>query len=168
MRQKTEEIRNSIIVPLTASPTLRINKKIEFEKWDFDHIFDKTLFYLKVTMFEKKKDREKIEKTCWTMRQKDRGDLKLHYSAINRFANSQNHQENRLWKMRFWSYFRWSTGFWKTHYVRRKKTIEKKSRKHAKLWTKKTEEILNSILVPLITPLTRRSNKKIDFENWDF
>ncbi len=29
---KREKILNSILVPLTAQPTLRINKKIDFEK----------------------------------------------------------------------------------------------------------------------------------------
>ncbi len=47
-------------------------------------------------MFEKKNDREKTEKTCETMRQKDRGYLKLHFSAIDSSTNSQNQQENRL------------------------------------------------------------------------
>ncbi len=49
-----------------------------------------------------------------------------------------------------------------------KKKIEKKSRKHAKLCGKKTEEILNSILMPLTAQLTLRINKKIDFEKCDF
>ncbi len=29
-----------ILVPLTAQPTLRINKKIDFGECDFQHIFD--------------------------------------------------------------------------------------------------------------------------------
>ncbi len=62
--KKTEEIGNSIIVPLTGSPTLRTNKKIDSEKWDFDHIFEDRSFFEKLTIFEKKNDREKIEKTC--------------------------------------------------------------------------------------------------------
>ncbi len=99
--KKIEEILNSIVVPLTAQPTLRINKKIDFEKWDFEHIFDDPPFF-------------------------------------------------------------------KTHYVRRKKTIQKKSRKHTKLSSRKTEEIVNSILVPLTAQATLRINNKIDFEKWDF
>ncbi len=50
----------------------------------------------------------------------------------------------------------------------KKKTIEKKLRKHAKLWSEKTEEILTSISVPLTPQPTLRINKKIDFEKWDF
>ncbi len=61
--KKLEQILNAILVPLTAQLTLRINKKIDFEKWDFDHIFDDPSFFL-LTTFEKKNDREKIEKTC--------------------------------------------------------------------------------------------------------
>ncbi len=38
--KKTEEVLNSILVPLTPQPILRINKKIDFEKWDFQPIFD--------------------------------------------------------------------------------------------------------------------------------
>ncbi len=45
------------------------------------------------------------------MEQKDRGDLKLNFSAINSSNNSQNQQENPLWKMRFSAYFRWSIFF---------------------------------------------------------
>ncbi len=48
----------------------------------------------------------------------------------------------------------------------KKNTIEKKSRKHAKLCDEKTEEILNSILVPLTAQVTLSINKKIDFI-WD-
>ncbi len=48
------------------------------------------------------------------------------------------------------------------------KTLERKWRKHAKLWSEKTEEILNSISVPLAPQPTLRINKKIDFEKWDF
>ena len=51
-------------------------------------------------MFEKKNDREKIEKTCKTMGQKDIGDLKLHFSAINSSTNSQHQEENRLYPRR--------------------------------------------------------------------
>ncbi len=58
----------------------------------------------------KKNDREKIEKTCQTMRQKDRGDLKLHSRAINNSANSQIQQEFRLWKSRFSAYSREGRG----------------------------------------------------------
>ncbi len=43
------------------------------------------------------------------------------------------------------------------------KTIEKKKRKHAKPGDKKTEEILNSILVSLTAQPTLRINKKIEF-----
>ncbi len=39
------------------------------------------------------------------MEQKDRGGLKLYFSAINSSNNSQNQQENRLWKMRFSAFF---------------------------------------------------------------
>ncbi len=46
-----------------------------------------------------------------------------------------------------------------------KKTIEKKSRKHAKLWNEKIENILTSILMPLTAQATLRINKKIDFAN---
>ncbi len=50
-------------MPLAAQPPLRINKKIDFEKLDFQHIFDDPSFF-KLTMFEEEKnDREKIEKT---------------------------------------------------------------------------------------------------------
>ncbi len=46
-----------------------------------------------------------------------------------------------------------------------KKTIEKQSRKHAKLCGEKTEEIsISSILVAVIAQATLRINKKIDFE----
>ncbi len=98
------------------------------------------------------------------MQPKGKGDLNLHFSASNSSTNSQNQQENRLWKMRFWAYFRWSIFFF-THYVRRrKKTIEKKWRKHAKLCSKKIEEILTSIAVPLTAQPTLRINKKIDLK----
>ncbi len=40
-----EEIVNSILAPLTAQTTHRINKKIDFEKWDFQHIFDDPSFF---------------------------------------------------------------------------------------------------------------------------
>ena len=53
------------------------------------------LFFL-LTMFEKKNDREKIEKPCQTIEQKDIGYLKHHFSAINSSTNSQNQLENRL------------------------------------------------------------------------
>ncbi len=99
--KKTEEILNSILVPWTAQPTHRINKEIDFEKWDFEHIFDDPSFFL--------------NSQCSTT-----------------------------------------------------KTIEKKSRKHAKLYSKKIEKILNSILVPLTAQVTLRINKKINFEKWDF
>ncbi len=102
------------------------------------------------------------------MKRRDREDLKLHFTAINRFTNSQNQQEHRLWKMTFWSYFRWSIVFSKTHYVREKKNDREKSRKHAKLWGKKIEELWNSILEPLTASPTLRINKKTDFEKWDF
>ncbi len=46
--------------------------------------------------------------------------------------------------------------------------IEKKSRKHAKLLSKKVEKVLKPILVPLIAQLTLGINKKIDFEKYDF
>ncbi len=49
-----------------------------------------------------------------------------------------------------------------------RKTIEKKSRKHAKLCSKKTEEILTSILVPLTAQSTLKIDKKIEFEKWYF
>ncbi len=52
--------------------------------------------------------------------------------------------------------------FFKLTMFERKKTIEEKSGKHAKLCGKKTEEILNSILVPLTAQPTLRINKKID------
>ncbi len=58
--------------------------------------------------------------------------------------------------------------FFYSLYSRKKNMIEKKSRKHAKLWSKKIEEILNSIAVPLTAQPTLRINKKIDFEKWDF
>ncbi len=45
MRQKIEKILISILVPLTAQTTLRFNKKIAFEKWDFQHIFDDPAFF---------------------------------------------------------------------------------------------------------------------------
>ncbi len=38
--------RSSILVPSTAHPTLRINKKIDFEKCYFQHIFDHTFFLI--------------------------------------------------------------------------------------------------------------------------
>ncbi len=60
--KKTEDILDYILVPLTAQPTLRINKKIDFKKLDFEHIFDDPSFFL--THNVKKNDREKIEKTC--------------------------------------------------------------------------------------------------------
>ncbi len=101
------------------------------------------------------------------MRQKDRGDLNLHFSAINSSTNSQNQQENRIWKIRFRSYLRWPLFFLKSP-CSRKKTIEKKSRKHAKLWGTKTEKNWNSIIVPLTASPTLTINKKIDSEKWDF
>ncbi len=55
--------------------------------------------------------------------------------------------------------------FFKTHYVRKKKTIEKKSKKHAKLCGTKTEKILNSILEPVTAQPSLRINKTINFEN---
>ncbi len=73
----------------------------------------------------KKNDREKIEKTCSTMRRKDRGDLKLHFSAINSSTKSQNQQDNRLWKIRFWAYFRWSIFFLKLTMFNNKNDREK-------------------------------------------
>ncbi len=102
------------------------------------------------------------------MQQKVRGRLKLHCSAINSSTNSQNQQENRLWKMRFWAYFLDEPSFFLNSQCSKKKTIEKKSRKPAKLWREKTEDSLNSILVPLIVQLTFRINKKMYFERWDF
>ncbi len=99
--KKTEEISTSILIPLTAQPTLRINKRINFEKWDFENIFDDPSFFL--------------NSQCSTT-----------------------------------------------------KTIERKSRKHAILCSKKIKEILNSILAPLTAQTTLRINKKIDFEKWDF
>ncbi len=101
------------------------------------------------------------------MRQTDRGHLNLHLSPINSSTNSQNQQENRLWKMRFWAYFRWSIFFFNSQ-CSTTKTIERKSRKHAKLWSKKIEEFLNSILLPLIALTTLRIHTKIDFQKWDF
>ncbi len=57
--KKTEEIWNSILLPLVASLTLRINKKTDFEKLDFDHICDDPSFFEKLTMFEEKKQSRK-------------------------------------------------------------------------------------------------------------
>ncbi len=72
--------------------------------------FDVPPVFEKLTMFEKKIGREKIEKTFQTMSQKDRGDLKLHFSVINNSANSKIQQENRLWKLRFSAYSREGEG----------------------------------------------------------
>ncbi len=55
--KKTEEILNSILVQLTAQPTLRINKKIDFEKLDFEHIFDEKIFFK--THYVRRKNVEK-------------------------------------------------------------------------------------------------------------
>ncbi len=57
--EKTEEIPLSILVPLIAQPILRINKKIDFEKWDFEHIFDDPYFFkTHYVREEEKNDRE--------------------------------------------------------------------------------------------------------------
>ncbi len=87
-------------------------------KMRFSEYFDDPFFFL--TMFEKINDREKIKKTCYTMSQKDRKDLNLHFSAITSPTISQNQQKNRLWKIRFWAYVLWSIFFW-THHVQRQK-----------------------------------------------
>ncbi len=108
--KKTEEISISILVPLTAQPTLGINKRIDFEKWDFS-IFSIIHLFLKTHNVQRKKRSRKNRENMLNYAAKHRGDLKLHFSAINSSTNSQNQQENRLWKMRFSAYFRWSIVF---------------------------------------------------------
>ncbi len=61
--KKSEEVLDSIPMPLTAQLTLRINKKIDFAN-DILSIFSIIHLFFKLTMFEEKNDREKIEKTC--------------------------------------------------------------------------------------------------------
>ncbi len=80
--------------------------------------------FFKLTMFAKKNDREKIEKTYETMPHKDREALKLHFSAINSSTNSQNQQENRLCKWEFEHIFD-NPSFFFTHNVQRKKRSRK-------------------------------------------
>ncbi len=48
------------------------------------------------------------------------------------------------------------------------KNDREKIEKHAKLWSKKIEKILNCILVPLTAQTTLRINRNIDFEKCDF
>ncbi len=101
------------------------------------------------------------------MRKKLRGDVKLQFRAIKSLNNVQDRRYTAIWKMRFSEYFRWSI-FFLNSLCSTKKTIEKKSRKHAKLSDTKTEEVINSILVPLTAQLTLKINKKIYFDKWDF
>ncbi len=115
---------------------------------------------------EKKKSRKWWEKML-NHEIKIREDVKLQFRAIKSLNNVQDRRYTTIWKMRFSEYFRWSVFFFSLC-SRRKKTIGKKLRKLAKLCGKKTEDILNSILVPLIVQLPLRINKKIDFEKWHF
>ncbi len=97
---------------------------------------------------------------------KVRRDVKLQFRASKRLNNVQDRRYTTIWKLRFSKYFWWSVFFFSL--CSTKKTIDKKSRKHAKLCGKKTEEISTSSLVPLTAQPTLRINKRINFEKWDF
>ncbi len=82
-------------MPLTAQPTLRINKKFDFEN-EISSIF--SMIHLFFSHYVRKKNnREKNRENMLNYGAKDRGDLKLHFSAINSTSNFQHQQENRLY-----------------------------------------------------------------------
>ncbi len=72
----------------------RIEDIQQFENEVF-RIFSMIHLFLTHYVREKKRSRRNRENML-NYAAKDRGDLKLHFSAINSSTNSQNQQENRL------------------------------------------------------------------------
>ncbi len=108
-------------MPGTAQPTHRINKKIDFQKLDFEHIFDDPSFFLN-SQCSTTKTIEKNRENMLNHEIKVRGDVKLQFRAITLLNNVLDRTYNNLKNevFRIFSMIRFFS-----HYVQEKKRLRK-------------------------------------------